>query len=56
MNLRTVLNVAYFLLTDGMDGAAIESFDRRIAGARGQSPRQARESQQELMKAMGLPR
>lgn len=56
MSLRRVLNVAWVLLTDGMDAAAAEKFDRDIAGQRSQTPQRARESQQELMKAMGLPR
>jgi hypothetical protein len=56
MSLAAVLNVAYALLTEGMDGEAREAFDAQFVAETGPPSRRARQGQQDLMKAMGLGR
>lgn len=54
MSLRRILNVAHYCLTDGMDRAAVETFDRALAGDEGAPVKRSRQTQQELMQAMRL--
>lgn len=57
MSLRRLLNVAYAILTEGMDAEQVLAFERKIGGSGAEaSPKRSRDAQRELMAAMGLAR
>lgn len=57
MSLRRLLNVAYAILTEGMDAEQVAAFDRKIGGSGVEaSPKRSRDAQRDLMAAMGLAR
>lgn len=50
------MNVAYVFMTERLTDEAREKLDRQLAGFSGPTPERGRNSQQELMSAMGLTR